>query len=152
PQSFSIDAGEKKEIPISLKMNAMEVDEDILQGWIELDNKHETYSLPYVAVQKEADYPRVTGFTFELDVKDDDYYSYELYAAEEVKEIEVQLYNPDTLVYEGKLGSWDTIDIGMNEGKIKKSNMKQQGYYYALIVVQDLNGEFYNYETEVFIE
>src|SRR5699024_5092807 len=138
--------------PITLKVNSMQLEETMLQGWLHLKTREEAFSLPYIAVQKDADYPRVMGFTFDINVKDQDYYSYELYAAERVKSVELQLYDPDTLTYKGSLGPWKNIDIGMNEGEIKRSDIAQKGYYYGLLIVQDEDGAYFNYETEVYLE
>jgi minor extracellular serine protease Vpr len=153
PQSFTIAPKAKKELDIRVKLNTLQAKEPLIQGMLELNQGSRVFPLPYTIVNQTADFPRVMGFDFQLDRKNEKIYQYQLYMAEKVKSITVQLYDPDTLAYQGKLATWDDLEIGMNEGELKTREIKQDpGYYYGLIVVEDEDGNFTNEETEVSIE
>lgn len=152
PQSFEVKAGEKKQIPIELNISTSQVNKDMLQGWIELESNDETYSLPYLIVQESADYPRIMEFSMQKDPKNTNEYTYELYATEDVKSVELQLFDPDDLTYQGTLKTWKDIEMGKHEGIIKKSDIDQTGHYNGLIIVEDENGEYHQSETDIMIE
>lgn len=152
PQTFTVGKGEVKKVPIELNVTTQQLEEAIHQGWITLNQGHQMYHLPYLFINKTADYPLVNGFQFSLKVFSQDVYIYRIYLADEVKNVDVHLYHPDTLIYEGKLLSLKNIEIGMNEGEVKKSKIKQRGLYKALIRVELANGMYETHETEIFIE
>src|SRR5699024_3080093 len=121
PKTFTVEPNETFTIPITLKTNTLQFSEGIHEGWLSLsrgDGKE--FSLPYMFINETANYPQVMGFTFDLNPHDDTYYDYQLYVAEQVKSVQVQLYNPDTFIYEGTFGRWTDLDIGMNEGQVKR--------------------------------
>ncbi|MFD2131508.1 S8 family serine peptidase [Pseudogracilibacillus auburnensis] len=151
-QSFSIEPKTKKEIPIELKINSLQLKEGPYQGYLTLHSGDQTYYLPYVFINETANYPKVMGFSFRLNKLNKDVYKYQLYVAEPIKSVEIKLFNPNSLMYEGSLVKWTDLDVGMNEGEINKRNIKKKGKFYGLIVVQLENGEFVNYDTEIFIE
>ena len=152
PQTFTLDAGEEKEIPVKLKVNTNLLEEGTYQGWLHLQNEDDTFTLPYVFLSESAEYPKVMGFSFQLNQLDQDVYQYQMYVAEPVKSIQIQLYDPNSLMFEGTLTKWTDLEVGMNEGEIKRRNVEQRGHFYGLIVVQLENGEFINYDTEIVLE
>lgn len=149
PREFSIAPKQKKKIPITLKANVLQLEEGTYQDWLTLQNGEETYSLPYLFIAETADYPRIMGFSFKIDLFEKDKYKYQFYAAERVKSLQVQLYEPNSLVYEGTLLKLTDLNVGMNEGEIRRSDIVKRGRFYALIIVQLENGELLNYSTEV---
>src|SRR5699024_404423 len=48
PQTFTLDAGEEKEIPVKLKVNTHLLEEGTYQGWLHLQSEDDTFTLPYV--------------------------------------------------------------------------------------------------------
>ncbi len=111
-----------------------------------------SYQLPYLFIGETADYPRIMGFSFKIDRSDKDKYKYQFYAAERVKSLQIQLYEPNSLVYEGTLLKLTDLTVGMNEGEIRRSDIEQRGRFYAIMIVQLENGEVLNYSTEIVIE
>jgi len=103
-------------------------------------------------LHETADYPRIMGFSFKIDRLDHNKYQYQFYAAERVKSLQIQLYEPNSLVYEGALLTLTDLTVGMNEGEIRRSDIEQRGQFYALMIVQLENGEVLNYSTEIVIE
>lgn len=152
PKEFTVEAGEKKEIPVQLKVNTLELEKGIYQGWLQLNAETKEFSLPYVFISETAEYPKIMGFTFQLNQLDKDSYKYQMYIPEPVKSVQIQLYDPHSLVFEGTLAKWKDLEVGMNEGEIKRRNIKHRGNFHGIIVVQLENGEFVNYETEIILE
>lgn len=151
PMSFSVEAGEKVEIPVELSITSPQVEKGIHQGWLELTSEGETYHLPYLFINETADYPKATGFEFTLKPFSDDEFVYRLYVTEETRNVSVELYNPTTLIYDRTLIKMDDMQIGMNEGYLKKRDLGEPGRYLAVITVQLEDGSFESYETELII-
>lgn len=152
PKKVTIEAGGKKELPIQLKVNTLELEEGTYQGWLRLNAGTKKLSLPYVFISETAEYPKIMGFNFQLNQLDKDNYTYQMYIPEPVKSVQIQLYDPHSLVFEGTLVKWKDLEVGMNEGEIKRRNIKHRGSFHGIIVVQLENGEFVNYETEILLE
>ncbi|HEX6594806.1 MAG TPA: S8 family serine peptidase [Bacillota bacterium] len=152
PQSFTLEKKERKTIPIELKVTSPLVERGIHQGWLTIQAEENTYELPYLFVNETADYPKAMGFEISLEPFSDETYKYQLYITEPVIHLDVELYQEDTLVYEGSLLSTDDLQPGMNEGYIEKKDVQQQpGKYRALITVQLEDGTYNSYETALYI-
>ncbi|GGA64296.1 S8 family serine peptidase [Ornithinibacillus halotolerans] len=151
PMAFTVKAGEKVEVPVELNITSSMVEEGIHQGWLELQSEGDTYHLPYLFINETADYPKAQGFEFSLKAFSKDEYVYRLYLTDEVKQVEVELYHPQTLIYDRTLLKIDEPTIGMNEGYIDKKDLGAPGRYVASITMQLANGDFETYETELYI-
>lgn len=152
PKSFTLDKHERKKIPVELSVTTPELKNGIHQGWLTLHQEDETFQLPYLFVNKTADYPKAMGFEFSLKTFSDNIYQYRLYTTEPVKHAEVTLYNPETLLYERTLLDADDLQKGMNEGQLTKKEAGKPGYYIAFITVQLDDGTFESQAAEVLIE
>lgn len=152
PQSFTIQPNEKKEIPVKLSMNRERVEEGVHEGWLTLVQAEQTYSLPYIIVNQEADQPKTAGFEFYMEPFENEQYQYQYYLTEPVKHFEVNLYHPETLLFERKLIDEEELEEGMHEGVLTRKEAGASGYYLALITVELENGEFDQLETMLFIE
>lgn len=151
PQSFSLEKGESKTLPIELNITTQQLDKKIHQGWLTLHQEREEYHIPYVFINKTADFPKATGFEFSLKSFSEDTYVYRLYVTEQVKSVKVSLYNPDTLLFEYDLLQLTDLELGVNEGEIKKSDIKKVGQYMALITVELEDGTLENHESNIYI-
>lgn len=152
PQTFTIKPNTKKQLPITLKTDSLLLDEGIYEDHLVLKRDDQAFfELPYMFINETANYPYVMGFSFQLKTTDDTNYSYELYVAEKVKSVQVQLYDPQTLIYEGELIHITDLNIGMNEGEIARKNVQQKGHFYGLLIVQLEDGTYVNYDTNIFI-
>ncbi|MGY0691223.1 S8 family serine peptidase [Virgibacillus sp. FSP13] len=149
PQTFTVEANSKKTVPVELSVVTPQLDEGIYQGRLTLNQEGETYKLPYLFVNETADYPKAMGFDFGLEPFSDDRYVYQLYLTDPTQKVEVNLYNSATLLYERSLLTIEDPQVGMNEGKIAKSDLGEPGTYKALVTVQLENGAYESYETEV---
>ncbi|HLS65776.1 MAG TPA: S8 family serine peptidase [Pseudogracilibacillus sp.] len=150
PQTVTVDPGERKEIPVTLKVNTLLAKQGVREGWLTLErNDGQTYEIPYMFIAQTAAYPKLMGFTFRLHDYDEKLYQYEMYVAEDVKSLEVQLYDEQSLVYKGKLTEWKNLEQGLHKGEIRKDAITQRGHFYALIIVQLENGDYINYDTNI---
>ncbi|GIO24727.1 S8 family serine peptidase [Oceanobacillus sp. J11TS1] len=152
PQSFTIQPNEQKEIPLKLSVNRERLEEGVHEGWLNLVQADQSYALPYIIVNQEADQPKTAGFEFYMEPFEDGKYKYQYYVTEPVKSLEVNLYHPETLLFERKLLEEGKLEEGMREGVLSKEEAGPSGYYLALITVELENGEFDQLETIVFIE
>lgn len=152
PQSFTLTGRERKTIPIELSVTTQQLGNELHQGWLALHQEEETFHLPYLFINQTADYPKMIGFDFSLKPFSKDIYIYNLYVTEEAQRVEVNLYDPDTLVYDRRLLLLTDLETGMNEGEIKRSNIGEAGHFKAIITIQMKDGTFESQETEVWIE
>lgn len=151
PMTFSIEAGEKMEVPVEVSITSPQLEKGIHQGWIELDSEGETYHLPYLFINETADYPKASGFEFTLKPFSKNEFVYRLYLTEDTRYVEVELYDPQTLLYDRTLLRLEETQIGMNEGYLELRDIGQAGSYLAVITVQLEDGRFESYETELYI-
>lgn len=152
PQTFTIPKGETKTVPVEVSINSASIDEGIHQGWLTLTQDNQRYRLPYLFINQSADYPKAMGFEFSLKPFSDDTYVYHLYVTAPTESVEVNLYNPDTLVYDRTFLRSEDIQVGMNEGFFDKSELGKPGTYLAVITVHLKNGQTESYQTMIRIE
>ncbi|WP_164667577.1 S8 family serine peptidase [Virgibacillus doumboii] len=151
PMEFTIPKGETKKVPIELSVNSTLLKKGIHQGWLALTQDNKRYHLPYLFVNESANYPKAMGFEFSLKPFSNDNYVYHLYLTDPAERVEVRLYNPDTLMYERTFLKTEDVQVGMNEGYFKKSELGEPGKYMAIITVYLENDTIESYQTEVYI-
>lgn len=149
PQTFTLETNEEKTIEIGMRAIPSVLKEGVHQGYVTLKEQDDTYQLPYLFVNKTADYPKAMGFEFSLKTLSDDIYQYQLYLTEPAKHVTVDLYDPDSLIYQRNFLELEEAQVGMNEGDIKKSKAGKSGHYKAIITVELENGTLESYESEV---
>ncbi|OZU88445.1 peptidase S8 [Virgibacillus indicus] len=152
PKMFKVEKQEKITLPIELNITAAQLKEGIHQGWLTLHQDNNEYHLPYLFVNKTADNPKAMGFEFSLKPFSKETYLYQLYVTDPAERVEVDLYDPDTLMYKRTLLTMNDVKIGMNEGEIKKAELGPPGHYNALITIYLEDGSYEHYETGFYIE
>lgn len=152
PRAFSIEPQKKLDIPITLKVNSNLLEPGTYQHYLTLNNEQDTYELPYIFVNETDSYRKVMGFSFKIKQLDPKTYSYQMYVAERVKSIHIQLYELDTLSYVGTLLKLRNVDAGLHEEEIRRNNVQWRGRFYGILLVQLENGNYVNYETEIYLE
>src|SRR5690625_3958950 len=100
----------------------------------------------------DADYPKTMGFEFSLKPLSEEEYSYRLYAVDELKSVEVNLYQPDTLMFDRQLLKLTDLQTGINEGELSQKDVGDTGHYLASITMQLMDNTYETHETEVWIE
>jgi minor extracellular serine protease Vpr len=152
PQAFSLAGKERKVLPIELNVTTQQLENDLHQGWLTLNHEGQTFRLPYLFMNHTADYPKTMGFEFSLKPLSKDIYGYRLYVTEVAQSVEVNLYHPDTLVYDRRLLQITDLKLGMNEGEMRQKDVGMPGYYLALITIQLMDGTYETKEAEVWIQ
>src|SRR5699024_7551641 len=152
PQTFTLGKNEKKTIQIDIDANPHLLEKGTHQGWLLLEGGDQTYQLPYLFISEVADNPKAMGFGFALKPLAEDKFQYQLYLTEQAKSVDINLYNPDTLMYEQHFLRLDEPHMGLNEGEMSKSDLGEPGVYKALITVELENGEYESHETMIVIE
>ncbi|MFA1822701.1 S8 family serine peptidase [Virgibacillus oceani] len=152
PQQFTLEANEKRNIPVSIKITASQLNEGVHQGWLTLKQAEESYYLPYLFVNQEADNPKVMGFEFALKPFSEKTFSYKLYITDPAKRVRVDLYDPDTLMFERNLLDIEGVQVGNNDGQLEKSEIGDPGQYAAIITVSLEDGTYESYQMELYIE
>lgn len=153
PLSFTVKPGEKQEIAVELAINSTVMKEGVHEGYIELVEKttNEAYELPYLFVNQEADQPKAAGFEWSMKHFSNDTYTYQVYATEDLKTFTVDLYDPDTLLYKGRLITLDKPVTGMNEGEITSENL-DPGIYTAVLTAITEQGVIEKEEVTIAVE
>lgn len=151
PKSFTIDPHEKETIPIELEVSAAQLEEGLHQGWVTLNQDGETYHLPYLFVNQVTDNPKAMGFEFSLKPFSDNTYMYRLYLPEATRRVEVDLYDPDTLIFNRTFLEMDELKQGMNERELSEEEVGAPGYYVAVVTIYLENGGYKSYEMEMYI-
>src|SRR5699024_8433393 len=116
-------------------VTTQQLEEALYQGWLTLHQADQSYQLPYLFMNHDADYPKTMGFEFSLKPLSEKVYSYRLYAVDELKSVEVNLYQPDTLMFERQLLKLTDLQIGINEGELSQKDVGDPGHYLASIKI-----------------
>lgn len=140
PVIFTVESRSKKEVPITIDVTQL-VDEGMHQGWLTLHQGEEAFDLPYLFIAEEADQPKIMGFEFHIDPFESSAYTYQMYVTEEAEAFVVDLYNPESLMFEGTLLEIEHIQTGLQEGTILKKDIPFEGTYIAVITVYLTSGE-----------
>lgn len=152
PRTFNLQAREKKQVILELDIQSMLIEEGVHEGFLQLHEGKETYHIPYTFIHKTADYPKTSGFEFTMKPFDTETYVYRLYVtAEEVDEININLYDADHLFYKQHLLTINPVKQGINEGQISRRKIEAPGLYRALITLRMTDGTYENSEAEVYI-
>lgn len=152
PKTFTVEKKEKVTLPIEINITAAQLKEGIHQGWLTLHQDNNEFHLPYLFVNKTADNPKAMGFEFSLKPFSNETYLYKLYVTDPAERVDVDLYDPDTLMYKRTLLTMENVKIGMNEEEIKKAELGPSGYYNAQITIYLKDDSYEHYETELYIE
>jgi len=149
PINQKIGAREKLHLPIELSITTSLLEEGIHQGWLPLRIGAKFYSLPYLFINKEDDYPKVMGFTVGIDPKQKDKFSYQFYTAEALSSVQVDIFHPITLQHEQKIVNEKNIELGLHEGEIEGDANQLQGNYLAVITLITEEGKVETEEMNV---
>ncbi|MFB1051531.1 S8 family serine peptidase [Paraliobacillus sp. JSM ZJ581] len=147
PKKVSVKPNEKRFIPIELTIDPNRLPEGLHQGWLKLFNGKESYQLPYLFINQTAQYPKAMGLELEVDPFNLKEYTYRLYLPEDVKEVKVDLYDPNTLVFEKTFIEKKDQPNGLLEDRIAKKDLPKPGNYIAAITISTKDNHMYHEET-----
>ncbi|WP_036821308.1 S8 family serine peptidase [Pontibacillus yanchengensis] len=152
PLSFTLEPNEKKSVPISVTVDQekLQGDKQYVEGWITLEDNHRTYELPYLILTKETEFPRAMGLELTLMPFTKEEYQYQVYLPLAADELEIDLYNPDTLRYIRPLLDTKDVERGVLKGTLTKEQAGAPGVYLAVLTLKkdDITQTF---ETPVMI-
>lgn len=151
PQEFTVKANAKKSVPITLDVTSNWLDKGIHQGYLALNSENKTYQLPFLVLNETGDYQKAMGLEFSLKPFSDDTYLYKLYVTDEVEQVKVDLYNPDTLIHEKTLFQIDDPVVGMNEGYLDEKEVDVSGKFKVLITLTLSDGTYDSYVAELIV-
>ena len=152
PLSFELQGKETRTMTVDARLKQTLLKDNVHQGWLALHGSKETIPLPYVLVHPKASYPKAMGFGISPDAYQPKTWSYQIYVTEDVEQVAVHLYNPDTLMYDRRLLHIDEPEIGMNEGELTADQVGEPGFYTALITIQLTDGTWKTESIPLFIE
>src|SRR5699024_8073991 len=134
------------------KVNSRQLNKGMFDGAIEVVREDNTpFQLKYMFINEDSDYPALANFSFFVKPFDVTHYEYELYVTEDIKLVQVHLFEPSSLLYKGELLQLKNLQVGTHQGTLRRKDLDQTGHYYGLIVVQLQNGTFVSYDTELFL-
>ncbi|WP_095742921.1 S8 family serine peptidase [Sediminibacillus massiliensis] len=152
PARFNLGPGQKTVVPIKLSITGSLLKEGIHQGWLTMHNGNKEFKLPYLFINKGADYPKAMGMEFALKAFSEDKYEYRMYLPEGAAKVTVDLYNPKTLRYDRTILELTDQPEGMVEGEVNKRDIGKGGQYLANLTIETEDEEQYSYPTAIFIE
>ncbi|MYL36165.1 S8 family serine peptidase [Pontibacillus yanchengensis] len=152
PLTFTLQPNEKKSVPISVTVNQEKLkgDKQYVEGWLTVEDNHRKYELPYLILTKETEFPRAMGLELTLKPFTKEEYQYQVYLPLAADELEIDLYNPDTLRYVRPLIDTKNVERGVLKGTLTKEQAGEPGIYLAVLTLKrdDITQTF---ETPVLI-
>ncbi|MDX8047634.1 S8 family serine peptidase [Gracilibacillus sp. S3-1-1] len=141
PKSFTLEAGEKKEIPVDVTIRANQLEDGIKQGYLLLND----IPIPYMFVTGNEEIPKGMGFELLVTPLDDTYH-YQLYLVEETEKLTIDLYDMATFSYVTTIVEETELMPGVVEGEISQEN-QLQNQYIANITIETSENQTYQYQT-----
>jgi minor extracellular serine protease Vpr len=152
PQQVTLEAKEKRNLPVTIKVTGPWLEEGVHQGWLTLNEGEKDYHLPYLFINQQADNPKVMGFEFSLKPFSEDIFDYQLYITDPARSVRVDLYDPDTLMFDRNLLELEEVQVGNNEGRLTKADAGEPGHYEAIITIALEDGTYESYQMELYME
>lgn len=141
PREQSLKPGASLRIPIELDVKELFLEEGLQEGFLTVQVDDESYTLPYLFINRTENYETVSGFTFEFSEEKNNLATYSLHVAEELEWLEVHMYEPDSLVFVEELLRLDNLPTGMIEGEVRLEHIKERGLFYGLVVAKVKGGD-----------
>ncbi|WP_040206998.1 S8 family serine peptidase [Neobacillus jeddahensis] len=115
PLSFTLEAGQAKEVSVELVVDPKLFKGKIHDGYLSLQAGEASMQIPYLYVLEEPGYPRVMGFDFGKGDRPGEY-RYEVYLPGGAEEFGIALFNPEDYRFVGYLDS----ETNVKKGQLKK--------------------------------
>ncbi|KZZ83836.1 S8 family serine peptidase [Bacillus sp. SJS] len=133
PGAQYVNPRSSKEVEIELEGTPMHLVDGTHQGWLNVTAGSERFSIPYLYMMNEPDYPRLMGFDFHPG-KEPDTSEYEVYLPGGADEIGIALYEPASYHFIGYLDWKKHVGKGRLKRVLKNRELKvSEGTYKALI-------------------
>lgn len=151
PGTIYVPPGETASVEVGLKVKPDRLQNGLHQGWLTLKNDYQTIQLPYLFVNKTADYPRAEGLEFSFMPLKPDEYRFQLYLPEGADQLIVELYDPDTLRYEQRLIWENGVSPGMFTQTFNRKKLSLKGDYIMFVKVS-ADAEIDSVFSRIYIE
>lgn len=149
PLSFTLEAGEKREVEINMTVDPKAFKRKIHDGYLTLHAGSQNIRIPYLYVLEEPNYPRVMGFDFAVgDEKGT--YQYEVYLPGGAEEFGIALFDPDSYQFISFLHTKRDVGKGLLKEEIKEEDLPESGLYLAKVFAKK-SGQEDMIETALFI-
>ncbi|PKG22822.1 peptidase S8 [Niallia nealsonii] len=132
PFSFSLQAGETKKLPITMRLDRHVVQKNLQDGVIEMVAGSQKVQIPYLYVLEEPNYPRVMGFELTKNSKEKTY-EYEVYLPGGAEEFGIALFDKESLTFVQFLDWKKNVGRGLLKTKISKKNFPAPGNYLMIV-------------------
>lgn len=131
PPPFYLKPGERREIPVKMEVKTDHKENEIFNGYIEMDAGTERITIPYLYVTDEPDYPRIMSFVIgEADRPG--WYRYEVYLPRGADELGIILLDPDTKRFIASLDMEKNVRRGLVTKDVKADVKIPRGSYLAV--------------------
>ncbi|MCP3027577.1 S8 family serine peptidase [Halobacillus sp. A5] len=145
PTTFQLSPGESKELSIEVNMNKSFMKEGVHEGFITVENKENTYHIPYLFMVDTSNYEKVSGLELYKDWETEADLTYRFNLTEAADKLTIDLYRAGTLLHEGRLLTIEDAQEGLNEGDIDlRMSDDYTGPYLAVITVE-IDGTTHSY-------
>ncbi|MEQ6377003.1 S8 family serine peptidase [Bacillaceae bacterium S4-13-56] len=178
PLPVTLGPGEKREIEVSFRVHTSQAAKGIHEGWLKVESvptertasrggdsennsdkkrkadstvDRKTFQLPYFFIVKDANFPRITALEWMRNPLEQDEYKYKIYVAEDVEELTIDLYDPNTLEFKRTLLTDGDLEAGLIEGSLSTHEAGEPGIYLAVIQAKTAFG-YSSYEGTIQIE
>ncbi|PAE18016.1 hypothetical protein CHH91_00485 [Virgibacillus sp. 7505] len=152
PLAVNLAPHETKRLKISISVNPDIQEAGVHQGYVSARFGKQEVQIPYLFLLKNADYPKAMGLEMEWKPLDRrGAYHYQIYLPEGAAELRIDLYDPDTLIYNRKLLTKKQVDAGLLEGRLSKREAGKPGVYLALIQLRLNDGKYVTTELPLYL-
>lgn len=140
PLSFTLQGGETKKIPITMRLDRHVAQEKLQDGIIEMIVGGKKRQIPYLYVLEEPNYPRVMGFELTKNRKERRY-EYEVYLPGGAEEFGIALFDKENLTFVQFLDWKKNVGKGLLKTKISKKNLPAPGNYLMIVFAKKAGKE-----------
>ncbi|MFP7492595.1 S8 family serine peptidase [Terribacillus saccharophilus] len=152
PMPQTLAPHETKRIKVSISVNPDLQKAGMQQGYLTAGFGKQEVRLPYLFLVKQTDHPKAMGLEMEWKpVGRRGEYRYQIYLPEGAAHLQIDLYNPDTLVYDRRLLTLSQVDAGLVKGSMNKKEAGNAGVYLALVQLRMKDGEYVNIELPLYL-
>ncbi|NLR46827.1 S8 family serine peptidase [Priestia megaterium] len=135
PLPVTVPPRQTKEIAVTLSVQPRFKNKGIYDGYLEINDSRETFSLPYMYMISIPDYPRVMGLQVAAE-KEKNTYSYELFLPEGADQLGVALFDKQSLQFVSYLDVDVDVERGMRKRKITIDESLVPGVYQIFAFVK----------------
>ncbi|WLR50721.1 S8 family serine peptidase [Bacillus tianshenii] len=137
PKTFTLQPYTKKQVEVVVDLQPEFLQAGMYSGYLEVRGGEDILTVPYLYIIEDTSYQKVMGFHFGLDDNQNSY-KYELYLPEDVEQLKVMLFDPDTLRLVTTLHEEQQVKRGRKEGIYLREELEvPDGVYQAIVLIEN---------------